>query len=345
MYRDTMASKILASALVVLLGTFSVGFTAAVVDDYAARDVMPAGTRIGGVDVAGLSRAQAAERIRGEVTGPLLRQATVRFAEKTFQLDPKAFLTVDVEGMLDEALAPRTGAILPQRVVDRVTGAAIGADVQRRLKVDEEALAAWVDELKPQVHQPGQDATVTVTGGGLRITAAVVGRTVEASGSVPVLAKALSDGVKDIELPVAQVVPAVDDARLGKTIFVQLGLRKLTLYNGAQIEKEYRVAVGTGGYPTPTGWWKIVNKRKNPSWSNPGSAWAKGMPRTIGPGPSNPLGTRALDLNASGIRIHGTNKDYSIGTAASHGCMRMHRWDIEDLFPRVPVGTRVIIVR
>jgi lipoprotein-anchoring transpeptidase ErfK/SrfK len=69
------------------------------------------------------------------------------------------------------------------------------------------------------------------------------------------------------------------------------------------------------------------------------------MPATIGPGPNNPLGTRALNLNASGIRIHGTTANSSIGTAASHGCMRMHRWDIEDLYDRVEVGTPVLIVR
>jgi L,D-transpeptidase ErfK/SrfK len=80
-----------------------------------------------------------------------------------------------------------------------------------------------------------------------------------------------------------------------------------------------------------------------PSWGNPGSAWAANMPAYIPPGPSNPLGTRALNLNASGIRIHGTTSDWSIGRAASHGCMRMHRWDVEELFDRVEIGTPVLI--
>jgi lipoprotein-anchoring transpeptidase ErfK/SrfK len=67
------------------------------------------------------------------------------------------------------------------------------------------------------------------------------------------------------------------------------------------------------------------------------------MPAYIPPGPSNPLGTRALNLDASGIRIHGTTQDWSIGHAASHGCMRMHRWDVEELYELVEVGTPVII--
>jgi lipoprotein-anchoring transpeptidase ErfK/SrfK len=68
------------------------------------------------------------------------------------------------------------------------------------------------------------------------------------------------------------------------------------------------------------------------------------MPRSIAPGPTNPLGTRALNLTAPSIRFHGTTNIGSIGTAASHGCMRMRRPDIEDLYERVEVGTKVFII-
>ena len=68
------------------------------------------------------------------------------------------------------------------------------------------------------------------------------------------------------------------------------------------------------------------------------------MPASIPPGPSNPLGTRALNINAPGIRIHGTSNLASLGTAASHGCIRMSIADSEYLFERVDVGTPVIII-
>src|SRR5207253_10236621 len=73
------------------------------------------------------------------------------------------------------------------------------------------------------------------------------------------------------------------------------------------------------------------------------TTWGKNEPAMIPPGPDNPLGTRALDLSAPGIRIHGTPDDASIGTHASHGCIRMHIPDSEDLFGRVDIGTPVII--
>jgi len=136
----------------------------------------------------------------------------------------------------------------------------------------------------------------------------------------------------------------VTEENLGPTILVDISERRLYLYDKGQLVKEYGVAVGTPGHPTPKGDFKITLKRYRPTWSNPGSAWAANMPASIPPGPSNPLGTRALNIDSPGIRIHGTSADGSIGTAASHGCMRMHRWDIEDLYERVEVGTPVVII-
>lgn len=144
---------------------------------------------------------------------------------------------------------------------------------------------------------------------------------------------------------VKTVTPKVTTKNIPKAIFVVLGKFSLTLYNDAAVEKRYKVAIGMPGHRTPTGTWKITRKVKNPSWHNPGSDWASNMPSVIGPGPSNPLGTRALYLDAPGIRIHGTAKWWSIGTAASHGCMRMTRKTVEALYPRVPVGTVVYIVK
>jgi lipoprotein-anchoring transpeptidase ErfK/SrfK len=90
--------------------------------------------------------------------------------------------------------------------------------------------------------------------------------------------------------------------------------------------------------------WQIVNKAREPDLVQPGDRHLGcGPAAVIAPGPGNPLGTRALYLNAPGIRIHGTYSSSSIGTYASHGCIRMLISDSEDLYGRVPMGTRVII--
>jgi lipoprotein-anchoring transpeptidase ErfK/SrfK len=118
----------------------------------------------------------------------------------------------------------------------------------------------------------------------------------------------------------------------------------LQLYEGLRVVRDYGVATGTPGYPTPVGTFEIVDKKENPTWYNPDpEGWGAGLPTSIGPGPGNPLGTRAMYLNAPGIRIHGTWDSSSIGTAASHGCIRMHIEDSEDLYPLVSIGARVIV--
>ncbi len=344
MYKDSVSAKILTVTLISVLFLVSAASAVALTDDFVRRGYMPTGAKIDGKPVGNLSGAEALRVVEEQVKGPLLAPATVTFEGKSFTLDPATYVAVDTEGMMAEALAPKSEAPVYARVLARVTGAPVGVEVARKMKVDEAKITAWLDEINPQVTKAAIDASLSVGTGMLKIVPEVDGATIDTATAPAALAKALIDGVKDVPLPVRAVEPKLAVAKLGKTIFVKLRQRKLYLYNGDQLEKEYGVAIGMPGYPTPKGWYKIINKRRNPGWSNPGSAWAKTMPPSIPPGPSNPLGTRALDLDSPGIRIHGTNKNYSIGTAASHGCMRMHRWDIEDLFERVPVGTRVIIL-
>jgi L,D-transpeptidase ErfK/SrfK len=118
----------------------------------------------------------------------------------------------------------------------------------------------------------------------------------------------------------------------------------LYLYENGKITKTWPVATGQPAYPTPTGTFQVVSKIVNPTWTNPGSSWSGGMPATIGPGPNNPLGTRALALSASGILIHATPDVGSIGFSVSHGCIRMNPSDEMDVFGRVDAGTPVAIV-
>ena len=140
--------------------------------------------------------------------------------------------------------------------------------------------------------------------------------------------------------------PVVDRTTLSLllgSIVIDRGKRKLYLYEGEKLVKTYSVAVGQSQYPTPTGNFVIISKVVNPTWTPPDSPWAVGA-KPIGPGPDDPLGTRWMGLSAPGVGIHGTNEPWSIGSDASHGCIRMHIPDAEDLFTRVFVGTPVSIV-
>ena len=129
---------------------------------------------------------------------------------------------------------------------------------------------------------------------------------------------------------------------LSGQIVVDLGDLHLYLYRDGKLVKSYPVATGQPAYPTPTGSYVITSMQMNPTWLPPNSDWAKDA-KPIPPGIDNPLGTRWIGTSAPGVGIHGTPDDSSIGTYASHGCIRMHIYDVEDLYPRVVIGMPVII--
>ncbi|MGC4053198.1 MAG: L,D-transpeptidase [Paludibaculum sp.] len=93
------------------------------------------------------------------------------------------------------------------------------------------------------------------------------------------------------------------------------------------------VAVGKSTTPSPSGTFEIVNRIPNPTWYGPN--------KVVGPGKTNPVGTRWMGLSAKGYGIHGTNRPDSIGKAASKGCIRMRNEDVEELFELVHVGATV----
>lgn len=338
---------ILATALLALSGTMAW----ATLNDFGSRGLVPKGVSVAGTDLSGLTETEARLAIERAVTAPLMRPVTVTADGNTFRFDPAGAVEVDTDAMLAEAYAPRRAASYLARVAHDVAGIPFTKQVEPAYSVDEDALRTWLGEVAKKVNRPAVDASLTVEGSKVTTIAAKSGRSVDMTRATEVLAaafrsdQALADGARTVELPVSAIKPKVTEKTMGKTIVVDLSERRIRLFDGIRIEKEYPCAVGTPSYPTPQGTFEIVLKRFMPSWSNPApNGWGKGMPAYIGPGPSNPLGTRALNLSAPGIRFHGTTKRWSIGSAASHGCMRMLREDIEDFYERVEVGTPVHIV-
>jgi L,D-transpeptidase ErfK/SrfK len=125
------------------------------------------------------------------------------------------------------------------------------------------------------------------------------------------------------------------DCLMGDRIVVSIPDRKLVLMNGDRAVRVYDIAVGKASTPSPQGEFRIINRIPNPAWYTVG--------KVVAPGKGNPLGTRWMGLSARGYGIHGTNAPKSIGKAASHGCIRMHAADLEELFDLVSVGVVVEI--
>ncbi|MBW3654099.1 MAG: L,D-transpeptidase [Actinobacteria bacterium] len=127
-------------------------------------------------------------------------------------------------------------------------------------------------------------------------------------------------------------------------ITIQQSTFTLRLFKHLRVVRTYKVAVGQPAYPTPRGLFAIQSKQVNPVWSVPNSPWAGELAGTTVTGGSaqNPLKARWMGVTGS-VGIHGTSQGYSIGTRASHGCIRMHVNDVIALYKRVPLGTPVLI--
>jgi lipoprotein-anchoring transpeptidase ErfK/SrfK len=135
--------------------------------------------------------------------------------------------------------------------------------------------------------------------------------------------------------PKIQITAVQPDTHI-RVIVVSLADRRLALLEDGQVKQVYTVAVGKDSTPSPTGTFTIVRRVANPTYTHDGEV--------VPPGPNNPVGTRWMGLSKPGYGIHGTNAPKSIGKAASHGCIRMARPDLENLYSQVRSGDTVQII-
>ena len=122
-----------------------------------------------------------------------------------------------------------------------------------------------------------------------------------------------------------------------RQIIISIADRQLAVIDHGQVLKTYPIAVGARGTPSPDGDFVIINHAKDP-------VYRRGD-MEIPPGKDNPLGTRWMGLSLKGYGIHGTNVQSSVGKAVSHGCFRMRKQDVEELYTLVQVGDTVMVRR
>lgn len=340
----TRASVLLAFAAILVLLLAGASYAGYRYERSRSGQVLP-GVRIAGVDVGGMTAAEAERALAPTVAQILGRPIEVRGAGHVWRMSAQGLGTrVDLQHAvalaLDETRSYHWSARLYHRLLDRP----IRRHIDLRVSHETSSVRRFVRDAAEKVKKAAQSAYLDVVDGELVTRRSRPGSELNARASRRRLMEAVRAGASSADLEVRRVKPKVSEASLGQTIIIRIGENRLYLYDGIKLAKSYPVATGQPGYPTPQGHWVIINKRVNPTWYNPAKdTWGKNEPDFIPPGPNNPLGTRALDLDAPGIRIHGTYADSSIGSYASHGCIRMHIPDSEDLFDRVAVGTPVII--
>lgn len=343
---STIVRRVLATLLPALLAVVPAASAQAPKPD----ERIAAGVVAGGVDVGGLTVGEAAVKLRGALEPRLTRAVVVRVGGRSYRLTAERGKVVfDAERTAKRALyegrkRPATAG------TPSGGGATAGVDVGIALSHSKAAVQAFAAEVQARSARAARNATLRITVRKMIVRRARYGRRIDAAELASAVDAALADPAasRQLRAKLRKVRPAInanDLVRRNRTVLTaDRSTFKLRLFKNLKLRKTYGIAVGRAGYSTPAGRFTITNKQVNPAWHVPNSDWAGGLAGQVIPGgaPNNPLKARWLGIT-DGVGIHGTGEPWSIGSAASHGCLRMKVPDVIDLYPRVPVGTPILI--
>jgi hypothetical protein len=319
-------------------------------DNARAKEISK-GVRVGGIALDGLTREQARAKLQRVIMQPLERPIVVHHGKSTWRLGPKeARIAVDIDAMVDDAMARSRGGDIFGRTVRNLTGKSLNADLKPTIRYNDRAVVRMIDKIRRSIERKPVDATATIGPSGISTTQSRTGLSFRATLLHRNIRRAIVSTTRDRTFiaRTRRLQPKVStgdlDQKYNTVLIVNRGSFKLTLYKALKPSKTYSIAVGQVGLETPAGLYHIQNKAVNPAWNVPNSDWAGDLAGTVVPGgsPENPLKARWMGIFA-GAGIHGTDAINSIGTAASHGCIRMRIPDVIDLYDRVPVGAPVYI--
>jgi lipoprotein-anchoring transpeptidase ErfK/SrfK len=332
--------------IVALLGAA----VAAYAYDSSREDQIAEGVEIAGVDVGGMQADEARDLVRAEVVEPLRKPVTVAFEGVKYQLSPaKLQVAADIDGMVDRAIEASRDGGLPGRLLRYATGGEVSKEIVPRITYSEEAMNKFIDTVAAEVNRDPVDASVEATATSLNPVQSRDGISLRTDELRAELERAVQDPTaRTVKASAERVEPEVTTDDLADQYPVYLTVDRssfqLHLYEDLNLAKTYTVAIGAVGFDTPAGLYHIQNKAVDPAWSVPEADWAGDLAGTVVPGgvPENPLKERWLGIY-DGAGIHGTDDVGSLGSAASHGCVRMAIPDVIELYDQVPVGTPIYI--
>jgi lipoprotein-anchoring transpeptidase ErfK/SrfK len=318
--------------------------------DSSRNDEIAEGVTIGGVDVGGMTADEATKAVDDALVKPLRKQVTVTFEGVKYQISPeKLKVASDVEGMVDRALEESREGGLPTRVFRYATGGSVDVAISPQITYSGSALNDFIAKVAAEVNRDPVDASIEASSTSLSAVEGHDGAAVDESALRSKLESAVqSPDRRTVSLPVDRIEPEVTTEELAAQYPTYLTVNRsafeLTLWKNLEPVKTYTVAIGAQGFDTPVGTYNIENKAVDPVWNVPDSDWAGELAGTTVPGgvPENPLKARWMGIYA-GAGIHGTDDIGSLGSAASHGCIRMDIPDVIELYDQVPVGTPIYI--
>ncbi len=329
--------------LALLVAALAVAAVAPAAHAQAPRkgELIAPGVTAAGVDLSNTTLRIATDRLTDLLTAKLNRDVSVHAPGRTLRLK-----AADAKLTFDAARTARRALYAGRKLPPGGT-----VDVGLALSHAKAPVREFARRVAVQTRKKARNATVRITVRRVYRRRAQVGSEVDATALAAAINAVLDQPRASRVLrpertrTVRPEINANDLAKVYGTILtIDRSNFRLRLFKNLKFSKSYPIAVGQAGHDTPPGVYSIANKQVNPAWHVPNSAWAGSLQGQVIPGgaPNNPLKARWLGI-ADGVGIHGTSEDWSIVSRASHGCIRMHVADVEDLYPRVPVGTKVLI--
>ncbi|MGI9539094.1 MAG: L,D-transpeptidase family protein [Miltoncostaeaceae bacterium] len=292
--------------------------------------IIAQGVSIDGIDVGGLTRQAAKAKVLKKRVAPKRRPLAVSVAGKRFAIKP-----VQVGYRADVAYAVRGaysfGHTRPLRE---------NMNVPLRERINRSKLRSVLATKGARLAIAPTDAAISFRGTKPVIRKARLGVSLKLAPAERIVSRALLTRKKrSYKLPTQRLRPS--RTTHPPAVLIERDRFRLTLFKNGK-RNSFTVAVGQPAYPTPVGNFQITSKQRNPTWFPPNSPWAQGI-GPVPPGPGNPLGTRWIGTSATAIGIHGTTAPSSLGTRASHGCIRMSVAQSEWLYDQIELGTPVVI--
>jgi hypothetical protein len=304
-----------------------------------------AGVTVSGVDVGNLTVAEATARLQATLGPALAEDVTVVAARKRFTLE---MARIGLEFRADKTALRALYA--GQDNPPAPDGSLPPASATPSVAYERAPVWRFAKRTGRAVYVAPRDARVRITltrmvkrkgRKGRKLPVRALVRSIQKTVEDPLARRTIRPGRKTI-------VPKVRTKELRRAyrtvITIDRSSFRLRLFKRLRFAKGYGVAVGMPAYPTPTGLFSIQTKQVNPTWTAPNSPWAGEMAgqQVAGGAADNPLKARWMGVSGA-VGIHGTGQPWTIGTQASHGCIRMTVPDVIDLFRRVSVGTPVLI--
>ncbi len=337
---------LVAVLLVVVLG----GVGAVYAYDSSQSGRIGKGVTVARIDVSGLTAGQAKARLRRLYVADLRRPVTVRWQGRAYRLSGReAGVTTNLGATVQSALARSRRGNIISRTARNLSGGSLDVALRPQVSYSTRAVRRLVARIASDVDQSAKEADVSFSVSGPSVTPGHDGRTLRRAPLMRSLRAAfVGSGPRSLRARTLVVRPHRSTADVARRYPVVLALDRsafrLTLYRDFKPAKTYTVAVGKVGLETPAGLYHIQNKAVDPAWHVPNSAWAGSLAGQVIPGgaANNPLKARWLGI-FDGAGIHGTDVSSSLGSAASHGCVRMSIPDVEELYSQVSVGAPIYI--